>query len=222
MLSTVVGDLLPSALGVALSPVPIIAIVLLLSSDRARSQGISFAVGWVLALTAVSALVGLLVSGATAEEEPSPSVAILQLLFGLGFLALAARQWRGRPGPGEEAPPPAWMASLATSSSTRTAGLGAALAGLNPKNLALTAAASATIGQANLAAVAAVTAVGAFVLIASASVIGAVALHLVAPRRSAGALEGIRHFMVRHNDAIMLTILLILGAKLLGNGIAGF
>lgn len=221
MLSTVIGDLLPSALGVALSPVPIVAIVLLLSSDRARSQGISFAVGWVAALAVVSGLVGVLVSGATTDDDPAPIVALLQSLFGLGFLALAARQWRGRPGPGEEAPTPAWMASLTSLSAIRTAALGAALAGLNPKNLALTAAASATIGQADLGVADAVTAVGAFVLVASASVVGAVILQLVAPRRSAGVLQGLREFMLRHNDAIMLTVLLLLGAKLLGNGLAG-
>lgn len=39
MLAEVIGGLLTSALGVALSPAPIVAVVLMLGSERARSQG---------------------------------------------------------------------------------------------------------------------------------------------------------------------------------------
>jgi hypothetical protein len=34
-----IGDLLPSAVGVAISPVPIIAVILMLGTPRARSNG---------------------------------------------------------------------------------------------------------------------------------------------------------------------------------------
>ena len=51
------GEVLPSAVGVALSPVPIIAVILMLGTPRARSNGPAFAVGWVLGLVAVSLLV---------------------------------------------------------------------------------------------------------------------------------------------------------------------
>ncbi len=45
-----IGDLLPSAVGVALSPVPIIAVILMLGTPKARSNGPAFAVGWVAGL----------------------------------------------------------------------------------------------------------------------------------------------------------------------------
>ena len=45
-LSTALGDLLPAAFGVAISPIPIIATVLMLLSERARQTAPAFAVGF--------------------------------------------------------------------------------------------------------------------------------------------------------------------------------
>lgn len=81
--------------------------------------------------------------------------------------------------------------------------------------------AGATIGQAGLDAVARAVAVGVFVVIGSATVLGPVLMQLLAPRRAADTLEPIRRFMTQHNDGMMGSILLVLGAKLLGNGIGG-
>ena len=47
MLLDVIGDLLPAA--VALSPIPIVAVVLVLGSPGARTAGPAFALGWVAA-----------------------------------------------------------------------------------------------------------------------------------------------------------------------------
>jgi hypothetical protein len=221
VLTEVIGGLLPSALGVALSPVPIVAIILILGSERARSQGPAFAAGWVVALGSVSVLIGSVVGAATPGEGPSPVVAVVDLLFGALLFLLAAKRWRSRPEPGEVADSPAWMTSLGTMSTVRTASIGAALAALNPKNLALTAAASATIGQAGLDGIATGTAIAVFLVIGSATVLGPVLMQLLAPGKAAGALEPIRRFMVQHNDGIMVAVLLLLGAKLIGNGLGG-
>ena len=60
-----------------------------------------------------------------------------------------------------------------------------------------------------------------FVVIGSLTVAGPVVFFLVASRRAAGPLESIKDFMAAHNAVIMMVVLLVLGAKLLGNGIAG-
>ncbi len=68
MLTQAIGDLLPSALGVALSPVPIIAVILMLGTPQARTNGPAFAVGWVGGLVIVSVVV-LLVTGDASEAD---------------------------------------------------------------------------------------------------------------------------------------------------------
>ncbi|MBM2823822.1 MAG: hypothetical protein HW413_2568, partial [Thermoleophilia bacterium] len=62
-----IGDILPLAIGVAISPVPIIAVVLMLGTPQARANGPAFAAGWVAGLTIVGAIVLLLASGNAAE-----------------------------------------------------------------------------------------------------------------------------------------------------------
>jgi hypothetical protein len=129
VLPEVIGGLFPTAFGVALSPVPIIAIVLMLGSPRASSQGPAFALGWIAALAVASILFATLVGSATPHDGPSRLVAIVESVLGVLFLGLAANQWRSRPGPGQGPTAPAWMASVGSLSMPRTAAIGAALAG---------------------------------------------------------------------------------------------
>ncbi len=52
-----ISAVLTYAIGVAISPVPIIAVILMLFSARARVNGPLFLAGWVVALAVVSAVV---------------------------------------------------------------------------------------------------------------------------------------------------------------------
>ena len=206
----------------ALSPVPIIAVILMLGTPRARSNGPAFALGWVLGLVVVSVIVVLAASGADdADSGPSTAVDVIKLVFGVLFLLLALKQWRSRPRPGGEVAMPKWMAAIDSFTPGKSFVLGAALSGVNPKNLALTLAAAASIAQAGLDAGGTVVAIACFVVIGSLTVGGPVVCYLVASRRAAGPLESIKDFMAAHNAVIMMVVLLILGAKLIGNGIAG-
>jgi Sap, sulfolipid-1-addressing protein len=49
-----ISEILTYAVGVAISPVPIIAVTLMLFSQRARVNGLIFLLGWVVALVVVS------------------------------------------------------------------------------------------------------------------------------------------------------------------------
>jgi Kef-type K+ transport system membrane component KefB len=103
-----IGDILPLAIGVAISPVPIIAIVLMLGTPRARGNGIAFAIGWVAGLTLAGAIMLAIASGnaTTGSGEPETWVSLLKVVLGTLFLLLALKQWRGRPAPGQEAAMP--------------------------------------------------------------------------------------------------------------------
>ncbi len=46
----VIGEILPLALGVAISPIPIIAAILMLLSPKARVTSVGFLLGWVLGI----------------------------------------------------------------------------------------------------------------------------------------------------------------------------
>lgn len=222
MLNQAVGSILPAAAAVALSPIPIVAIVVVLGTSRARVNGVAFALGWVVGLTVVSAaVVGLLGGSDDADSATATGAGAMQLVLGALLLVLAARKWRSRPRAGDEPELPKWMDSVDHMSTLRALVLGVALSAVNPKNLALTASASASIAQAGLGTTDTVVAIAVFVVIGSVTVAGAVLAALLAPRRTAAPLAAIKSFMSANNAVIMMVILLVFGAKLLGEGIAG-
>jgi threonine/homoserine/homoserine lactone efflux protein len=143
------------------------------------------------------------------------------LVFGLLFIVMAAGQWRKRPKRGEEAVMPKWMTTIDTFTAGKSFVLGAALSGANPKNLALTLAAAGSIAQAGLSGSQSAIAVAVFVIIGSLTVAGPVVFYMSAGKTAAKPLADIKEFMSDHNAVIMMVVLLILGAKLLGAGIAG-
>ena len=134
---------------------------------------------------------------------------------------MAAKQWRSRPKPGVEATMPKWMSSIDGFGPGKTFVLGAALSGANPKNLALTLAAAASIAQAGLSTGESAVAVAVFVIIGSLTVAGPVLFYVFASEKATKPLATIKDFMAAHNAVIMMVVLLVLGAKLLGSGIAG-
>src|SRR5215210_6836053 len=141
-----IGDILPLAVGVAISPVPIIAIVLILGTPRARSNGPAFALGWLAGLSIAGGIFLAVASGRAHEEGDGPEtwVSIVKLIFGLLFVLLAARIWHKRPRAGQEAQMPGWMRAIDRFTAVRSLVLGVVLSALNPKNLALTEPASRT------------------------------------------------------------------------------
>jgi threonine/homoserine/homoserine lactone efflux protein len=219
-----IGDILPLALGVAISPVPIIAVVLMLGTPQARANGLAFAVGWVVGLFVVGAIMLLIASGnaASSTGEPATWVDVLKLVFGVLFLLIAGKQWRGRPAAGEEAVMPKWMRAIDTFTAGKSLGAGLVLSGLNPKNLALTIAAATAIAQTEISGASEAGALAVFVFIGSLTILSPVALYLALGPRAERLLDGVKTWMGAHNAAIMTVLLLVLGAKLIGDAISGF
>lgn len=217
------GDVLPLAVAVAVFPVPVIAVVLVLGSERGTAKGLAFVGAWAVGLAAVGAIVLLLADAGDASEGGEPATWVDLLLLGLGLLllALAAKQWRGRPRAGEETPMPGWMRTVDRFTVAKAGGAGFALAALNPKNILLTAAAAAEIAQVGLSAGKQAAVLLGFVVIASVGVLTPLVLSLALGERSRPMLEGIRSWMARNNAVIMAVLFLLIGAKLVGDAIAG-
>jgi len=221
MLGDAIGDLLPAAVGVALSPIPIVAVILMLGTPRARSNGPAFAAGWVLGLVTVAVIVLLVAGDADSSDDTSTAVDVVILLFGLLLLAVAVKQWQGRPRAGQDPEMPRWMAAIDDFTTGRAFGLGVLLSGVNPKNLALTLAAAASLAQAGLSAGGDAVGVAVFVAIGSLTVAGPVLAYLLMGERAERVLGEIKQFMSDHNAVIMAVVCLVLAAKLIGNAIGG-
>jgi len=223
-LGEAIGSFLPAAVAVAISPIPIVAVIVILGTPKARTNGPAFAAAWILGLTTTLAVVVAVTSGIGADDpssDASTGASIVRVGLGLLLLLLALKQWRGRPGGDRPAELPAWMTKVDHFGASRSFGAGVLLSAANPKNLILTVTAAATIGQAGLSGGDQTLAVGVFVAIGSTSVVGATLVYFVGGDRSLGVLASAKSFMASHSSAIMTVLFLVLGAKVLGDGIAG-
>lgn len=218
-----IGQVLPLGVGVSLSPLPIIAVVLLLGTPRGRANGPAFLIGWIAGLVVVCAAVLLLAGGAGASEngEPAGWVAWVKLILAVLLLLLAVRTWRGRPRGDDEPTLPTWMASLDTFTTAKSLGIGAVLSGVNPKNLMLTLGAGAAIAPIGVAAGQQLIAIVVFIAVGSLGIAVPVVVYLVGGSDAEQRLSGWKDWMARHNAAIMAAVLLLLGTKLLGDAISG-
>lgn len=219
----VIGELLPLGLGVAISPVPIIAVILMLLGPRARSASVGFLIGWVLGITIVVGVVTLVVDPVDDGDaaDPSTFASVAKIVLGVLAVLLALKQWHGRPHDGEEPTMPAWMGAIDKMTGAKALGLGGLLSAVNPKNLTLCLAGGVAIGGGGLSTGHSVIAVVVFVVIGSCTVAVPVLGYLVARERMAGPLDELRGWLAANNATVMAVLLLVIGVAILGKGIGG-
>ena len=183
-------------------------------------NGLAFMLGWILGLTALGGLVLLVAGGADASDEGEPAtwVSVLKIALGALLLVFAARQWRERDAEKET---PKWMQSLDQLTPVKAAGIAVLLSGVNPKNLVLTVGAAAAIAQTGIPAGEQAIAFAVFVVIGTLGVLVPLALSFGLGERSKPLLDHLRSWMSDNNTVIMAVLFLIIGAKLLGDGISG-
>ena len=218
-----IGQILAFAVGVAISPLPIIGVVLILATPSARANGPAFLLGWVLGLAILGTVVLLVSGGANASSggEPAKWVSVLKLVLGALLLLVALKQWRGRPTGDEQGHLPKWMQAIDAFGAAKSFGMGALLAAVNPKNFLMTVGAGAAIAQTGIAAGQQAATLAIFILIASIGVGAPVVIFFALGDRSVKVLAELKDWMSGNNAAIMAVLLLVIGAKLIGDGITG-
>lgn len=218
-LSDVVGQFLPYAIGIAVSPVPIAALLLMLVTRKARTNGPLFLLGWILGIGIVG-LVVLVIPGLEAGQgEPSTASGVIKGVLGVLLLLVGIRAWLGRPRPGEIAEAPGWMERIDGFGGGAALGFGMLLSGANPKNLLLTLGGVATISSAGLTASADYGALGIFVLVASLSILVPVVVYFVLGERAERGMTDAKEWLIQNNKTVMSVLILLLSVSLIGDAI---
>ena len=218
-----IGRSLPLAIGVALSPIPIIAVVVLLTSSRARSLGPVFVLGWLLGLVMVGAIVLAVVgpSGARTSGQRTTWISWVMIVVGVLLLVDAVHQFRGRARGGGEAPLPAWIGAIDRLKPAVVLGGGVVLGGVRPKSLLLAVGGAAAIAQTRITAGQQAIAYAIFAVIATVGVGAPVVIYFVMGERSAELLGRLKGWMRRNNAVLLAVVLLVIGVTLIGDGIGG-
>ena len=216
-----ISEVLTFAIGVAISPIPIIAVILMLFSRRARVNGPVFLLGWALALAVVSTAVYLLAdqSSPTTSSSANDSISWGKIVLGVLLLLLAVRDWRNRPTRDAQPEMPKWMAGVDTLSPAKAFGLGLLLAGVNPKNLILTLGSAVGLAQLNLSTTDVVVSLIVFVALASLTIAGPVVYYLLGGEKAKTELDELKGWLAAHNAAVMAVLFLVFGVDLIAKGI---
>jgi len=216
-----ISEVLTFAIGVAISPVPIIAVILMLFSERAHVNGPVFLLGWVLALGVVCTLVYLLAnhSNPATGSTASDTISWGKIVLGVLFLLLALRNWRNRPRRGTEPEMPKWMGGVDALTPLKALGLGVLLAGVNPKNLILTIGAATGLAQLHLSTTDVVVSLIVFVIVASVTIAGPVLYYLLGGESAKTTLDEMKDWLRLHNGAVMAVLFLVFGVHLIAKGL---
>jgi threonine/homoserine/homoserine lactone efflux protein len=218
-----IGGSLPLALGVALSPAAIIAVVLMLTSRRAKVNGPVFVLGWLIGLGIVGTIVLAVAGAGSASKSGTPAAWVdwVKIAAGILLLLVAARVFRSRPHGDEQPPMPKWLATIDKTTPLAALGLGAAMSGANPKNLVLAVGGAAAIAQTGIPGGQQAIAYLVFALVGTLGVGIPVIIYFAMGTRSDKLLAGLKDWMSAHNAAITAVLCLIIAAKLIGDGISG-
>lgn len=218
---SVLGDIIPFAVGVALSPIPLIVSLLIVMAPVGGRGGAAFVATRALALAvlvAVFAVGAELIDGVAGASSPA---AVLRIVIGALLIVVAVGSWLRRPRADEPSTLPPWMSSIDRTGVGGAARLGVVVTVANPKELAFAAAAGLTIGGASMTPGPTVAGIVIFAVLANVGVATPVVAVLVGGSRIRPALGSARRWLERNNGIVMAAVLLLIGAMVLGNGISG-
>ncbi|HKD34188.1 MAG TPA: GAP family protein [Gaiellaceae bacterium] len=206
------GIVIGLGVAMALQPLPVLAVVLLLSAESGLSKARAFLFGELLVVFVIAAATVAVHSG-TSRESASRPASWVTLAAGLALLAAGAI-WTRRLRRGVEPPQPSWMARL-----DRMEPWPAFLLGTFIPTYAIAVAAGAHIVGVHPGKAEAIAAVVVFVFIGTSTVYTPVLLAQFVPERSGPMRARLRAWLERRWASVGCALLLLVGAALLAKGL---
>jgi hypothetical protein len=218
MLSAV-GHILPVAIAVALSSVPIMTVLLiLLSPNRARTS-LPFLIGWTLGILIVVSIFSL---GAFAlPDAPKGSdvaAGVVQIVIGAALVIFSFILWRRAARHPKSTDVPKWLGAVGSLGRWPVFGIALVL-NVRPKAILLAAAASVAIRSENLSVGSASIVIGIYTVIGMSTVAIPVIYALAAPVKAEPRLTTVRDWIVKNNRILTILIMLMVGFVIVGNGL---
>ena len=222
-MKSVIAEILPFAIVVAVSPINIVAAILLMFSKKPVLNASCYLAGFMTGVALVLAAVTVIAdsAGLSGDAQRSRWASALLVALGVYLLFVAVQTFRKRPAPDENPPAPAWMDGITGFGPLKSIGIGLTIGALNPKNIAVAVAAAITIASAGLTPGSTISVVAIYTVIASLGVAAPIVTTLILGDRSTEVLEDWKAWLDRNTAAVMAVIYLIFGVILVGKGIGG-
>ncbi|MEU6069668.1 MULTISPECIES: GAP family protein [Streptomyces] len=223
-------DLILIALAITLDPLPLMAFVLVVASERGVWKGLAFILSWLACLVVVIAIVLALTGGQPPPPRSPPSTAVLaaKLAIGVSLVLYGERRRRrfvasraqangtsAKPDHG----PNGTSGSQLTSQMDRTTAWAAAGLAVLLQPWGMVAAAAATVVEADLSHLSSWLALSLFCVLATASLLATELYVVFAPTAAKARLLRLRSWMQDHQEQAIVTLCLVLGLWLMGKSI---
>jgi hypothetical protein len=212
------GALLPIAVAMAFSSVPLtVTILILLSPNRGRSA-LPFLVGWVIGVAAVIILsaVGAAALSKPLRRRPDTAYAVLEIVIGAALMVLAAIYLRRRSQTSTGLP--RWLAAVDSFGPLVSFGIAVALS-FRPKGFLLGIAGGLALSAASVKADEAVLLIIIYTAIATSTVVVPIVASFVAPRQMEPRLVSARDWLTTNGRILTSLMMFMIGIVILGAGL---
>ncbi len=216
-----IANILPLSIAVALSPMPIAALLLMLLSNKAKINSIMFTLGWIVGLAVLVYAVSFLVSSSTTPASASgfSLKQIIDIALGVLLVFFAIKQWKSRPKKGQSAKMPKWMSTVVSFSPIKAFAIGFLLATVNFKNTPVGIAVGTSLSH--LSESGQLTGFIVYLLLASCTILLPTLAFLLFGKSLQGTLTALKTWLINNNATIMFVLFLIIGAMLISKAFGG-
>ncbi|EAC6625153.1 GAP family protein [Listeria monocytogenes] len=205
--------ILSPAVGILISPFPIVGLILILLSNKARINSIFYTVGWIVGNIAIFFIGLFLMSSAVSSSgDQSTLVKVVLIVLGALLILLGAHDFTKRPKNGEQAATPKWFEKM---SNIKPGGAMMFAFVVNPKNMLLSLTAGVSVGALNLSGGQETTATIIFGIIACCSIYIPTIAFLLAGSKLNNALDSTRKWLIQNNSVIMAVLFLFIGLSVI-------
>ncbi|GAA4378666.1 GAP family protein [Agromyces bauzanensis] len=217
----VIGQLLPLAVALAVSSVPIMATLLILLSPGRTRSALPFLTGWVIGMAlvvSICAVAAQAVPTSRSSHRPDPAIGIAEILVGVALAVVAVVTLRGRRRQAATALPK-WLRSVGTIGPWSAFGL-ALILNVRPKGLLLAIAAGLALRAEGLSLGESVVAVTFYTIVGASTVAAPIIATVAAPDRTAVPLRDAQDWLLRNGPVATSIIVIVIAAAVIGTGIA--
>jgi len=215
-----IGQILPLAVAVAVSSVPIMATILILLSPKRAQSAVPFLIGWFLGILVVVSLCALF-----AQAVPTPrssrradtTIGIIEMVIGFALIVIAVVAWRrARRNPTDAMPK--WLNAVGTFGPWAAFGVAFAL-NVRPKGLLLAIAAGLALRAEDLTLGESAVAILIYTVIGCSTVAVPIIVTLADPKGMQPRLVSAKEWIGRNSGVVTALILLLIGVVIIGTGL---
>lgn len=221
-----VPDLIPLGLGIVMSPLAIMALVAVLLSQRARTNGVLFLLGWIVGIALVLALSFVILDALEIHERRVPPlwVPTLRLVVGVWLLLVSIRIYRRgnirkyqmatatSPREVATATPqlPGWLQAVDTFTPARSFLLGLGIFAVNPVDASCAFLAALDVRLADVSQAAAFWSLVILALVGTMPIAVPVAWRLAAGESAQEPLDRMRQWIAGHTSVLNAAVVLVI------------